>query len=169
MLDRDSNFETNLQHQISNDIGEIVESLNNVVVTPETASTLQELDLNIAMEAVHGVPDSSSIIGRWINLESDPEVISACEVLQLNQLADHFDQQATDSTFSDELLSNLDVADFAFDQPTNSQDIEQDERTITENLLTYAQAAIDINISDPVLLHLAQQLKFHIQKSTSLP
>lgn len=166
MLDEDRNFVAELEKQIAGDVHHIETRLRSIPVTPGSSNTLRELDLCQAVEAVHEMQEST--IKRWIDFESDPEIIAACEITQIDKVSGEFDKQALEPSHSDEQPSQ-DFSEGA-DDPRGSnyeQPESLSESVIKQNLLTYAMAAIDSKISDPILLDLSQKLKAHLENCSS--
>ncbi len=130
---------------------------------PNNLEKLESLGLSELTEVIQkeGVSNGEEMVRRWLHLESDPEVLAAQEEEIFNEVNETFDL----STLTEqEAISMILEADIPPPSPPNPAKFTLSEDTIKNMLLKYSNAAIESNISDPVLLALSRGIRDHLSK-----
>lgn len=133
-------------------IQDLCSKLCNLSINPEAVSRLNEIGLS---DLVSGGEEISEAVSRWMNLEDDPEVIASDDLMLVDEVENSLLQSLNDS-HADGMES---FENFSVDIVEIESEAESEVRL---NLLKYATEAIDIQISDPVLLELANKIRSHI-------
>lgn len=140
---------------------EIFETFSSLVQSGNLKAAGLEVIEEIVQDSKTKSKQGLNDIERWLNLETEPDMI-ATENHQLeSDISSEFDSAAIFNESDLSICDNLNSTMLSPIPPTVTYSCV-DENDLKVKLLKYANATIKAKVSDPVLIHIVTQLKLHL-------